>query len=115
MGTKKPKAGRPRLRGRTRFDAMVDLELKQKANEARLKKENPDSWPTLVERMLRFIEAGISTHDLTTALELMYAALEGEITSEYNEGSKRHKAFLEQYAPFKQMIRISKWVEHNRR
>lgn len=112
---KNKKSGRPKKLGRTRFDAMVDLDLRQKANEARLAKPNPDSWPELTERMLRFLEGGVSTHDLTTALELTLDALESEITSEYNAGSKRHKEFLKEYEPIRQTIKRAKWLEYNRR
>ena len=113
MAAKKRKAGRPRIHGRTRFDAMVDLELKQAANKARLEKENPDSWPELIERTLRFLEGGVSTHDLTTALELVLGDLESAIRSEY-DGTKRLKGMLAQYEPIRQLVKKAKWLEHCR-
>ena len=110
---KNKKAGRPRIYNRTRFDAMVDLDLKQKANAARLAKENPDSWPEVIERTMRFLEAGISTHDLTTALELVLGDLERLIKIEY--GKKRNlPELLKPYEPVRQLIKRSKWIEHNR-
>ena len=113
MGTKKRKAGRPRITGRTRFDAMVDLDLKQKANAARLGQENPDSWPELVERLMRFLEGGVSTHDLTTSLELVLGDLELHLKSKY-QGAKL-KGNLAPYEPIRQLIKKAKWLEHNRR
>lgn len=115
MKKEKGVAGRPRFQNRTRFDCMVDLDLKRSANKARLERERQETWPAITERMLRFLEAGITTHDLTTALELMYDELESEITSEYNAGSKRHQKFLKDHEAVRQMIKLAKWAEHNRR
>lgn len=104
-------AGRKTIPNRVRFDCMVDKDL---LAVARAKKDPNVSWPELVERMLRFLESGISTKELTTLLDLAISELEGEITSEYNVGSKRHKEFLAKWKAGKELVRAAKWAEHNR-
>lgn len=100
-----------RYPNRTRFDASVDRDL---LAAARAKKAPGDTWPQEIERLLRFIEAEISIKELVTSLDLAVSALEQEITSEYNVGSKRHKAFLEEWKGVKELVRRAKWAEHSR-